>query len=60
MAYDINELVVTNEETNKRIQDGIESLNEELVEKFRKADCEKPWSETSAWDKEWSNDREWS
>ncbi len=39
---------------------GIESLNEELVEKFRKADCEKPWSDTSAWDKEWSNDREWS
>ena len=24
MAYDINELVVTNDETNKRIQDGIE------------------------------------
>lgn len=39
---------------------GIESLNEELIEKFRKADREKPWSETTAWDKEWANDREWS
>ena len=26
MAYDINELVVTNDETNKRIQDGIEKI----------------------------------
>lgn len=39
---------------------GIESLNEELIEKFAKADCDKPWSDTSAWDKEWANDREWS
>ena len=39
---------------------GIESLNEELIEKFHKADCEKPWSDTSCWDKEWANDREWS
>lgn len=39
---------------------GIESLNEELIEKFRMADREKPWSETTAWDKEWANDREWS
>jgi L-alanine-DL-glutamate epimerase-like enolase superfamily enzyme len=39
---------------------GIESLNEELIEKFRKADCDKPWSDTSEWNKEWSNDREWS
>jgi L-alanine-DL-glutamate epimerase-like enolase superfamily enzyme len=39
---------------------GIESLNEELVEKFRKADCDAPWADTSAWDNEWANDREWS
>ncbi len=39
---------------------GIESLNEELIEKFRKADCNAPWSDTSAWDGEWANDREWS
>ena len=39
---------------------GIESLNEELVQKFRKADCDAPWSSTEEWDKEWANDREWS
>lgn len=39
---------------------GIESLNEELIKKFKKADCEEPWAETSNWDKEWANDREWS
>ena len=39
---------------------GIESLNEELVQKFKKADCGEPWAETTEWDKEWSNDREWS
>ena len=39
---------------------GIESLNEELIEKFRKADCDEPWKDTSDWDKEWANDREWS
>ena len=39
---------------------GIESLNEPLIEKFAKAGAEKPWSDTSAWDGEWSNDREWS
>ena len=39
---------------------GIESLNEELIEKFKKAGAEKPWNSTSEWDKEWSNDREWS
>ena len=39
---------------------GIESLNEELIAKFRKADCEEPWKDTSDWDKEWANDREWS
>ena len=39
---------------------GIESLNEELVAKFRKADSDEPWKDTSDWDKEWANDREWS
>ncbi len=39
---------------------GIESLNEELIEKFRKDDCPEPWSDTSAWNGEWANDREWS
>ena len=39
---------------------GIESLNEELVERFHKADTEPVWADTSAWDKEWANDREWS
>ena len=33
---------------------------EELIEKFRKADCDKPWKETTQWDNEWANDREWS
>ena len=39
---------------------GIESLNEELIEKFRKADCAEPWANTDSWNGEWSNDREWS
>ncbi len=39
---------------------GIESLNEELIEKFKKADCGKPWASTDEWNGEWSNDREWS
>ena len=39
---------------------GIESLNEELIDKFCKAGCEKPWSDTEEWNNEWSNDREWS
>ncbi len=39
---------------------GIESLNEELVKKFQKAGSDEPWSDTSEWDKEWANDREWS
>ncbi len=39
---------------------GIESLNEELIEKFKKADCDEPWVSTDSWNSEWSNDREWS
>ena len=31
-----------------------------LIEKFRKADCDKPWKETTEWENEWANDREWS
>ncbi|MBQ3127067.1 MAG: mandelate racemase/muconate lactonizing enzyme family protein [Clostridia bacterium] len=39
---------------------GIESLNEDLIQQFRKADCPEPWSDTSEWDSEWANDRIWS
>lgn len=39
---------------------GIESLNEELVAKFKKAGADEPWSDTSDWNNEWANDREWS
>lgn len=39
---------------------GIEYLNEDMIAKFCKAGSEEPWSDTSAWDTEWSNDREWS
>ena len=39
---------------------GIESLNEDLIKKFVKADCGEPWADTSEWNKEWANDREWS
>ncbi len=39
---------------------GIESLNEELIAQFRKDDCPEPWADTSAWNGEWANDREWS
>ena len=39
---------------------GIESLNEELVKKFKRAGADEPWAATDEWDGEWSNDREWS
>ncbi len=39
---------------------GIESLNEELIEKYRTAGSPKPWTETENWNNEWSNDRIWS
>lgn len=39
---------------------GIESLNEDLIQQFRKVDCPEPWSDTSEWDSEWANDRIWS
>lgn len=39
---------------------GIESLNEELIRQKAHPDFPQPWNETSAWDKEWANDRQWS
>ncbi len=39
---------------------GIESLNEELIEKYRTDGSPKPWIETEFWNNEWSNDRIWS
>ena len=39
---------------------GIESLNEELVEKFRRAGAPEPWASTDDWNNEWANDRTWS
>lgn len=39
---------------------GIDSLCEELILKYRKKDADEPWADTSDWDKEWANDREWS
>lgn len=39
---------------------GIESLNEDMVKKFQKAGSDEPWADTSDWDNEWANDREWS
>ncbi|NLZ37610.1 MAG: mandelate racemase/muconate lactonizing enzyme family protein [Clostridiales bacterium] len=39
---------------------GIESLNEELIEKYRTDGSPKPWTETENWNNEWSNDRIWS
>lgn len=39
---------------------GIESLNEALVTRFRQAGSAEPWADTSAWDNDWANDREWS
>ncbi|MBQ7643126.1 MAG: hypothetical protein IJS67_04410 [Clostridia bacterium] len=38
---------------------GIESLNEELIKKFLKAGEKGAWEDTSEWNGEWSNDREW-
>ena len=39
---------------------GIESLNEELISAHLHADYPVAWESTSHWDKEWSNDRQWS
>ena len=39
---------------------GIEELNEELIAANAHPEFPAPWSDTSEWDKEWSNDRQWS
>ena len=39
---------------------GIESLNEDLIKEKLHADFPEAWGDTSAWDKEWANDRRWS
>jgi L-alanine-DL-glutamate epimerase-like enolase superfamily enzyme len=39
---------------------GIESLNEELIREKIHPDFPDVWAETDFWDKEWSNDRQWS
>jgi L-alanine-DL-glutamate epimerase-like enolase superfamily enzyme len=39
---------------------GIEALNEELIEEKLHKDFPEPWESTDDWNKEWSNDRQWS
>jgi len=39
---------------------GIESLNEEMITAYAHENFPAPWSDTSAWDGEWANDRTWS
>ena len=39
---------------------GIESLNEDLINEKLHKDFPEAWSSTEEWDKEWSNDRQWS
>ncbi len=39
---------------------GIESLNEELIKEKLHPDFPEAWASTAEWDKEWSNDRQWS
>ena len=39
---------------------GIESLNEELINEHLHTDFPEAWAPTDEWDKEWSNDRQWS
>ena len=39
---------------------GIESLNEELIKEKLHPDFPEAWAPTDEWDKEWSNDRQWS
>ncbi len=39
---------------------GIESLNEELIASKLHPDFPEAWSSTDEWNKEWSNDRQWS
>ena len=39
---------------------GIESLNEDLISRQLHPDFPEAWASTEEWDKEWSNDRQWS
>ncbi len=39
---------------------GIEDIDEETVKKYLHKDYNDFFADTSAWDKEWANDREWS
>ncbi len=39
---------------------GIESLNEALIKEKAHPSFPEPWNDTSEWNKEWSNDRQWS
>ncbi len=39
---------------------GIEDINEEVVKEYLHEDYPDFFEDTSAWDKEWANDREWS
>ena len=39
---------------------GIEALNEELIKSKLHPEFPEAWASTAEWDKEWSNDRQWS
>ncbi len=39
---------------------GIDSLNEELIKEHMHEKYPIAWGDTSEWDNEWANDREWS
>ena len=39
---------------------GIDSLNEELIAEHMHEKYPEMWADTSFWDNEWANDREWS
>ena len=39
---------------------GIEALNEELIKEKLHPDFPEAWAPTDEWDREWSNDRQWS
>ena len=39
---------------------GIEALNEDLIKEKLHPEFPEAWGDTSRWDKEWSNDRQWS
>ena len=39
---------------------GIEELNEDLIKEKLHSDFPEAWAPTTEWDKEWSNDRQWS